>query len=33
VDKVMKHYVAMDEQAVIDEVTGMLADCLTPKRQ
>ena len=31
VDTVMKHYVAMDEQAVTDEVTAQLADALTPK--
>src|SRR5205085_9532635 len=31
VDTVMKHYVAMDEQAVTDEVTTQLAEALTPK--
>jgi integrase len=32
VDTVMKHYVAMDEQAVTDEVTGQLAGSLLPKK-
>ena len=27
----MKHYVAMDEQAVTDEVTNLLANVLAPK--
>ncbi len=32
VDTVMKHYVAMDEQAVTDEVTNQLAETLAPKQ-
>lgn len=31
VDTLMKHYVALDEQAVTDEVTKQLAGALTPK--
>jgi len=31
VDTVMKHYVAMDEQAVTDEVANQLAEVLAPK--